>query len=369
MPGKISEYTNNGNIEEWDLMDYSKETSQGSQTWETKSITFLQLKTALNLAVQDLPLGKADQTLIANRIIDGVDTYSLEVKDATNIKLKTQTQSGEYGESNFVYNQHDLTQYKSTDTANRKTTCEKISDIQQDTVGTQEVRTEISAEDGHAVIGKQNSIEEGNKILDRIVRDTNEDFGFVVINTLQGIYGDKDTSIDDDVIQKYASDGSNGTPWTIQLPTPNGKPTEQAVGTEQAKLWYSDFAGNTLSFTNGTRIKRVHNYGQKGYIQLTEDPITSGLFVADCEASYNFLIVPVSGANTISFSGMQDGDFCCFLIDDSGNSGFTGITLPANSKVANAGGGAIAFPSGKVSTATVTQRGSDYYWTYAEDYT
>ena len=70
MPGKISEYTNNANIEDWDLMDYSKETSQGSQTWDTRSITFAQLKTALNLAVQDLPLGKADQTLIANRIVD-----------------------------------------------------------------------------------------------------------------------------------------------------------------------------------------------------------------------------------------------------------------------------------------------------------
>jgi len=369
MPGKISEYTNNGNIEEWDLMDYSKETSQGSQTWETKSITFLQLKTALSLAVSDLPLGKQDQTLIANRIIDAISTYSLEVKDATNIKLKTQEVSNEYGETNMVYNQHDVTQYKQSDTANRKTTCEKISDIQQDITNTQEVRTEISAEDGHAVIGKQNSIEEGNKILDRIVLDSDQDNGFFVIDSIQGIYGYKDESIDADVIQRYATDGQNSTPWTVQLATPASKAIESSVGTMQGKVWYSDFAGNTLSFTNGAMVKRVHSYGQKGYSQVTEDPIVSGLFTCDLENSFNFIIEPVSGANTLAFTGNNDGDFVCIIIDDTSNSGFTGITLPAGSKVANAGGGAIAFPAGKISTATVTWRGADMYWTFAEDYT
>ena len=85
------------------------------------------INVALSLAVSDLPLGKQDQTLIANRIIDAVSTYSLEVKDATNIKLKTQEVSNEYGETNMVYNQHDVTQYKQSDTANRKQRAQKRS--------------------------------------------------------------------------------------------------------------------------------------------------------------------------------------------------------------------------------------------------
>ena len=369
MPGKISEYTNNGNIEDYDLLDYSHEDEQGSNIWETRSITFAQLKTALNLAVQDLPLGKADQTLIANRIIDGVSQYSLTIQEATNIKLRTQSVNGEYSENNAVYNQHDLTQYKSTDQSNRKTTCEKISNIQNDIANSQEVRTEISAIDGHAVIGKQNAVAEGNRILDRIVKFNDQDNGFFVIDSIQGIYGNKNDSIDPDVIQRYASNGQNGVPWTIQLASPASKTIENAVGTMQGKLWYADFAGNTLSFTNGTRVKRVHAYGQKGYSQLVEDPNVGGLFIADCDVTFNFIIEPVSGQNTISFLGNNDGDFVCFIIDDTNNSGFTGITLPTGSKVANAGGGAIAFPAGKISTATATFRGPDIYWTFAEDYT
>ena len=88
MPGKISEYSNNGNINNWDLLDYSHENEQGSGIWETRSITLAQLQTALgggggnNLAIQD-------QTLTGNRVISGNTNYKLEVEDVSSFDVKS----------------------------------------------------------------------------------------------------------------------------------------------------------------------------------------------------------------------------------------------------------------------------------------
>ena len=58
MPGKISEYTNNGNIDETDLLDYSHENEPGSGNWETRSITLAQLRTAVGAGQSSVSITK-----------------------------------------------------------------------------------------------------------------------------------------------------------------------------------------------------------------------------------------------------------------------------------------------------------------------
>ena len=108
MPGKISEYTNNDNIKNEDLLDYSRELEAGSDTWESNSITFEQLKNKLNIPepggdvtdAENIPSGddvvgifiqKSGTVLQFSALTSSDNTVKIEKTDEDVIDLKVST--------------------------------------------------------------------------------------------------------------------------------------------------------------------------------------------------------------------------------------------------------------------------------------
>lgn len=79
--------------------------------------------------------------------------------------------------------------------------------------------------------------------------------------------------------------------------------------------------------------------------------------------------VTLAGSRTLNISGMRPGTYGTIEIIQGG-SGSNTLTLPANSKVANGGVGALSLSTtaGAIDVATFYYTGSTFYWTLSTDF-
>ena len=386
MAGKISEYTNSGNIEDYDLLDYSHELEQGTNQWETRSITFAQLKTALQLSATDLPLGKADQTLDANRIVSGDLQYNLTVKDWTQYNLYTDTSANDKYSSNIVNNQERNTVTDSSNNMNVETIHRADQHLTNCFVGTDKILQDITFETGHKIEFPP-PIDENAKLVDSIVTTGSKgDEGWFTNSQRQRWLGD-DTEPDRDMYWAIEFGGK-----TIGLPEV-GFQQETGLNLQRlGMLWFNSdvitdqhIGARELSYVNEqNKIRRVQNYGQKGYI-FKNSADSGTLWYVNCDDTYNYCFQPVaSGGSTVldltlGFQNVQCGDFGNIIFDLSAISGGAklNLILPNNSVVVNDGQGAITnavFVEGEQHSLTWTYvtDGADfnkYYITYGQNYT
>lgn len=79
--------------------------------------------------------------------------------------------------------------------------------------------------------------------------------------------------------------------------------------------------------------------------------------------------VTLAGSRTLNISGMRAGTYGTIEIVQGGSGSYT-LTLPAGSKVANGGAGALTLSTsvGAIDVATFYYTGSTFYWTLSTDF-
>ena len=172
------------------------------------------------------------------------------------------------------------------------------------------------------------------------------------------------TSFADDVVEAWDDDDR-----VLLLPRIPKTVVPNLIN-EAGKFFYEIDKGE-LSYFDGTYQCRVQHYGQKENVLLTD---TAGTYTWNVKDSFSATILnPTTAACTLEITQASDGDYGNLILDDTSGSTFSTLALPTNagntSVVANAGGGTISFPPGKVSTASWTFRNQKFYWVFALDYT
>ncbi len=361
MAGKISEYQNNGNISDWDLMDYSHENEQGSGIWETRSITLAQLQTALGGGGSGNNLAVADQTLNSPRTITGNVSNTLTVKEVPSFTVETNVVNTEFSLYGVSSNSNLLTTQGVNDL--NSTGTDNLDVISQAASLNTQAKTieQINSSKGHQISFTNN---ENGAIIDRIFDINDPNKGIYVTKDLQSFIGTTSDVIQSDVCQSW-----NDNDRVIRIPRLS-KENENQLQLQNAKLWLDE--GGEIAYMDTVGIRRVQHYGQKGYTQLTDSG--AGVYSWDMRTSYSATIIAPTTANlTLEITNVNDGDFGNIIFDDSAGSSFVSLALPTNggnsSKVANNGSGAIAFPAGKISTASFTFTNQVFYWVFALEYT
>jgi hypothetical protein len=79
--------------------------------------------------------------------------------------------------------------------------------------------------------------------------------------------------------------------------------------------------------------------------------------------------VTLGGNRTLAFSNLIPGATGTLIVKQDATGG-RGLTLPASSKVINAGAGAVTLSTGanKIDILTFVYDGSNYFWTIGKDY-
>jgi hypothetical protein len=359
MPGKISEYSNNGNINNWDLLDYSHENEQGSGNWETRSITLAQLQTALGGGGSGNNLAVQDQTLNAPRTISGNTANKLVVEQVPSFEVKPNINGSDF--SDFAIEQTFAQTSVNSSTAAGKFKVEDDNTLTQASDGLQTIKETVDLNDGHVI---EFINDEPNSEIDRIVESTNKTYGIFVNKTLQKYVGNSGTTFNVDVVEAWEDDDR-------VLLLPRIPKTEVTGLINQAGKFFYEIDTGELSYFDGAYQCRVQHYGQKDNTILTD---TAGTYVWNVKTSFSATILnPTTAACTLEITQASDGDYGNLIFDDSSGATFSTLALPTNagntSIVANAGAGTIAFPPGKISTASWTFRNQKFYWVFALDYT
>ena len=358
MPGKISEYSNNGNINNWDLLDYSHENEQGSGVWETRSITLAQLQTALGSGGGS-PLAVADQTLTGARTISGNTANKLVVEQVPSFEVKPNITGSDF--SDYSIEQTFAQTTVNSATASTKLKMEDSNTLTQATDGVQTIKETVDLTEGHVI--EFVNTEPGGEI-DRIVEASKTTYGVFVNKALQKFVGTAGTTFNSDVVEAWEDDDR-------VLLLPRIPKTEVTGLINQAGKFFYEVDTGELSYFDGSYQCRVQHYGQKDNVQLTD---VAGTYTWNVKTSFSATILnPTTAACTLEITNASDGDYGNLILDDSSGSTFSTLALPTNggntSIVANAGSGAIAFPAGKISTASWTFRNQTFYWVFALDYT
>lgn len=89
----------------------------------------------------------------------------------------------------------------------------------------------------------------------------------------------------------------------------------------------------------------------------------------DCSENYNAKVT-LGGSRTLSVTNLQAGCYGTLEVVQGGSGSYT-LTLPAGSKVANAGAGAVTLSTavGAIDCLAFYYNGTTLYWTVSTDFT
>jgi len=103
-----------------------------------------------------------------------------------------------------------------------------------------------------------------------------------------------------------------------------------------------------------------------------QEPITltdASTITWDCSNNYNAKVT-LGGSRTLSIINLQAGTYGTLEVVQGGSGSYT-LTLPAGSKVANAGAGAVTLSTavGAIDCLAFYYNGTTIYWTLSTDFT
>ena len=323
-------------------------------------------------ANSDLPIGKQNQELTSDRTLD-LKTFNLTFDIAQSIFRIESDQT----QTERTYSTQDLTDF-----------CRNT----YDTNYSDELEEKLNFLRGHQVLFSSTEDPARLRFIDSITDKTNLGKGSVGwhwMNNGQTKYGSDLDFPNSDHIFAIEQTGRD-----ILLPNINGSQEANLNKTDQGSFLFNadalssrSLGGRELTYVDDdNRIRRVQNYGKRGYevLNVPSDPTTNRWDI-DCEISYNYLIIPTAAGDcNLNFIDLVDGDFGNIIIDLQAlpeNAKFN-LYVPSSSPesfVVNGGNGILDpndFVAGQIHTLTWTYneynvgaRISRLYFTYGLNYT